>query len=139
MKATYEDFLFANPNCSGFTDNPDAMAVFDFLNQDATIIKMIEYCEVGKPALAACFSEVEGLVDRLPQAQIDLSNRFTRTVIGRMIKAILEPFGYRPTAQKVFPKASGARHFTSASCYRLTGPATMRVVKTVEEIPRAAQ
>lgn len=134
MKATYQDFLNANPNCSGFAGNRDARAVFDFLNRDETIIDMIDYCEMGKPALAACVSALEALVDGLPQPQLDLTDGFTRTVVGRMIKAVLEPFGYRPTMQKAFPKACHARYFASASCYRRSGPATMKVAKYVTAV-----
>ena len=133
MKATYNDFLAANPNCTGFSSNSDAIAVFDFLNQDEIIIKMIDYSQLGKPALAACVSDLEAFVDALPHSAVSLSDGFTRTVIGRMVKAVLEPFGYLPTAQKAFPKSCGAKHFTSASCYSLSGPATMKVVKRIVE------
>ena len=134
MKATYHDFIVSNPNCSRFSSNRDAIAIFDFLNQDDNIIKMIDYCELGKPALAACVSELEAFVDRLSQSTIHLTDGFTRTVIGRMIKTILEPFGYRPTVQKSFPKNCNVKHFSSASCYKLTGEATMKIAKFVTEI-----
>ena len=134
MKAVYNDFLSSNPNCSKFSSNKDAITIFDFLNQDDTIIKMIEYCEMGKPALAACVSDLEALVDQMPQPTVDLSDSFTRTAIGRMVKAILDPFGYRPTVQKSFPKTGDIKYFSSASCYRLTGPATMKVAKFITEV-----
>lgn len=134
MKATYNDFLAANPNCSKFTSNKDAMAVFDFLNRNDNIIKMIDYCEMGKTALSACVSELEAFVCNLPQSSFDLTDGFTRTVIGRMIKSVLEPFGYRPTVQKAFPKNCNVKYFSSASCYSLTGPATMKIAKYVAEI-----
>lgn len=134
MKATYNDFLISNPNCSKFSSNQEAIAVFDFLNQDDNIIKMIDYCEMGKPALAACVSELEAFVDHFPHPALLLTDGFTRTVIGRMIKSILEPFGYRPTVQKSFPKTCNVKYFSSASCYSLTGSATMKIEKFVTEI-----
>ncbi|MDE6996443.1 MAG: hypothetical protein K2P04_01015 [Oscillospiraceae bacterium] len=134
MKAVYGDFINTNPNCSRFDTNPDAMAVFDFLNQDTNIIKMIDLCEMGKPALAGCISELESYYDSMQAPSIDFSAGFTRTAIGRMVRTILEPFGYVPTIQKTFPKSCAARYFTSASCYSKTMPATMRVVKRIEEI-----
>lgn len=135
MKSTYNDFLASNPNCSKFASNRDAQAVFQLLNQDESIIQMIEFAESGKPALAGCVAQVEAFIDRLPQPTIDLHDDFTRMAIGRMVKAVLEPFGYRPTTQKIFPKSCGAMYFRSASCYRLSAPAVMRVVKRIEEIP----
>ena len=134
MKATYNDFLTSNPNCSKFSSNKDAIAIFDFLNQDDNIIKMIDYCEMGKPALAACVSELEAFVDQISHPILLLTDGFTRTVIGRMIKSILYPFGYRPTVQKSFPKTCNVKYFSSASCYSLTGSATMKVAKYITEI-----
>ena len=92
MKATYNDFLTSNPNCSKFSSNKDAIAI------------------------------------------LLLTDGFTRTVIGRMIKSILDPFGYRPTVQKSFPKTCNVKYFSSASCYSLTGSATMKVAKYITEI-----
>ncbi len=134
MKATYADFLAANPNCSKFDANTDAIAIFDFLNQDANIISMIDSAKMGKPALSGCISELEIFYGQMQNPTIDLTDGFTRTVIGRMVKAILEPFGYLPTVQKSFPKKYSVKYFSSASCYKESGPATMRVVKHIEEI-----
>ena len=134
MKATYIDFISANPNCSNFEDNKDAQKVFDFLNQDENIIKMIEFADQGKPALAGCVFELEAFFEAMNSTTIDFNDGFTRTVIGRMIKAILEPFGYLVTKQKDFTKNRKGKYFTSASCYSLTGPASMQIVKRVEEI-----
>ena len=59
MKATYSGFITDNKNCSGFEFNTDANRIFDFLNQDEIIIKMAEYADQGKPALAGCVLELE--------------------------------------------------------------------------------
>lgn len=134
MKATYIDFISANPNCSNFEDNKDAQKVFDFLNQDENIIKMVEFADQGKPALAGCVFELEAFFDSMNSTTLDFNDGFTRTVIGRMIKAILEPFGYQVTKQKDFTKNRKGKYFTSASCYSLTGAASMQIVKRVEEI-----
>lgn len=137
MKATYNDFVSANPNCSNFEFNKDAQKVFDFLNQDENIIMMIEYADQGKPALAGCVFELEDFFDAMNSKEIDFRDSFTRTVIGRMVKAILEPFGYLVTKQKDFTKNRKGKYFTSASCYALMGPASMCVVKRVEEIKKS--
>lgn len=134
MKATYEDFIAANPNCSNYANNPDARKIFDFLNSDENIIKMIEFAEQSKPALAGCVFELENYYDSLLNPSIDFTDGFTRTVVGRMAKSIIEPFGYRVTTQKDFIKSRKGKYFTSASCYALTGLATMKIVKTIAEI-----
>lgn len=134
MKATYEEFIRANPNCSGYQDNPDAKKIFEFLNQDDIIIKMIESADQGRPALAGCVFELENFYKDLNSTMISFDDGFTRTVIGRMIKVIIEPFGYQVTKQKDFTKNKRGEFFTSASCYALTGSATMHIVKRVEPI-----
>ena len=134
MKAVYEDFIAANLNCSNYDTNADARKIFDFLNQDENIIKMVEFAEQGKPALAGCIFELEDYFDQMQDPTIDFSDGFTRTVVGRMVKTILEPFGYCVTKQKDFTKNKKGKYFTSASCYALTSPATMQIVKAVAEI-----
>ena len=136
MKATYIDFISANSNCSNYADNKDAQRIFDFLNKDENIIKMVEFADQGKPALAGCVFELEAFFDAMNSKEIDFNDGFTRTVIGRMIKTILEPFGYLVTKQKDFTKNRKGKYFTSASCYDLTGPASMHIVKRVEELKK---
>lgn len=136
MKATYQDFLADNRNCSGFANNTDAKALFDLMNQDEYIIAMVESCEANKSALAGCVLAVEAFYDNLQQPTIDLNDDFTRTVVGRMVKSILEPFGYVPTVHRKLSKNCNARYFRSASLYKLDGPATMQIVKRVEMIPQ---
>jgi len=134
MKATYQDFIDGNHNCSGFADNADAMRVFDFLNQDHIIIQMAEAADQDKPALSGCVFDLEAFFDSMTAPSIDFNDSFTRTAVGRMAKTILAPFGYRVTKQKDFVKTRKGRYFSSASCYALTGPASMQIVKRVEEI-----
>lgn len=134
MKATFNDFLKENPNCSKFANNPDAIAIFNILSKEENIIAMIDASNAGKPALSACVSEVESFFDNSNNPTIDLRDGFTRTVIGRMVKSILAPFGYEPSIQKDLPKATPAKYFTSASCYEKTDTASMRIVRTIEEI-----
>ena len=135
MKATYSGFITDNKNCSSFEFNTDANRIFDFLNQDEIIIKMAEYADQGKSALAGCVLELEQFYEEMDNPTIDFSDGFTRTVVGRMIKSILKPFGYQVEKQKDFPKNRKGKYFVSASCYKLdTSEATMRIVKRIEEI-----
>ena len=134
MKANYQDFITWNPNCSNYADNPDARKIFDFLNQDEMIILMAESADQGRPALAGCILELEEFYEGMDNPQIDFRDSFTRTVVGRMVKTILDPFGYCVTKQKDFTKSRKGKYFTSASCYTLSGHATMKIVKTVVAI-----
>lgn len=137
MKAAYNDFLTENPNCSGFAANQDAIEIFDLLSKDESIIAMIEASEAGKPALSACVLEIESLIKSKSAPTVDLSDEFTRTVVGRMVKTVLSPFGYRPLKQrqqKPLSRSLKAEFFVTASCYSLTAPAVMRVVKRIEEV-----
>jgi hypothetical protein len=65
---------------------------------------------------------------------VDFRDDFTRQVVGRMIKTILEPFGYIVTKKKDISREKNAQYFKSASCYAKLGPATMHIVKRVESI-----
>ena len=98
-KAKYDDFLTQNPNCSKFKGNTDAIAIFDLLNEDTTIINTIAACQHNQPAFTACALPIEHLMDNKANPTIDLNDKFTRTVIGRMLKTILAPFGFEPTKQ----------------------------------------
>lgn len=92
MKATFNDFLNENPNCSKFAGNPDAIAIFGLLSKDEKIIMMIDASEASKPALTPCVSELEAFYDSLESPQVDFTDGFTHTAVGRMVKTILSPF-----------------------------------------------
>ena len=134
MKAVYEDFLKDNPNCSKFAYNPDAKKIFDFLSSDDMIILMIESCEQGKPALSGCVNELETFFDGMPAPSVNFRDDFNRQVVGRMIKTILEPFGYLVTKKKDISREKKAKYFKSASCYAKLGEATMHIVKRIEPV-----
>ena len=143
MKATYNDFLEDNRNCSGFQDNLDAQKIFDFLNRDDIIIMMIDASDQGKPALAGCVTKLEDYYKSLNSSILDFTDDFTRTVIGRMIKAVLKPFGYRVATRRGLGKGVESVFFTAAACYTPKDPdtnqkysATMHVVKRVESIQK---
>jgi len=95
---------------------------------------MIDASEAGKPALSACVDEIEAFYDSQPSPTLDLTDGFTRTAVGRMVKSILAPFGYEVTVQKDLPKATKGKYFTSASCYTKSGIAKMEVKRTIVEV-----
>lgn len=133
MKRMYNDFISANPNCSGLSSSKTAEAVFDFLSRDENIISMIESADAQQPALAGCVQELEAFYDGIQDKDMDLED-FNKQAVGRMIKTILEPFGYVPTGQKYLSKALNTKYFKSAKCYSLTNPASMKVIKKIVEV-----
>ena len=136
MKTSFSDFIQANLNCSKYASDSIAQSIFDLLSQDESILAMIEAADQNKPALGPCVHMIEAYAATLTTPSFDIQKDFERTVVGRMVKAILEPFGYRVTTQKDLPKCWKGQYFSSASCYALSAPegAVMRVVKKIEEI-----
>ena len=93
-----------------------------------------EISEMKKPALVACLNDIHEWYENKGQCELNLLDSFTKTVVGRMIKSILAPFGYRVTKQKDIPKAASKKYFSSASCYELLAPeeATLHIVKRID-------
>lgn len=136
MKASYQDFLRQNSNCSRFTFDPIAQHIFSLLSQDKSIIAMIEEADQGKPALGPCIQMVESYALALTNPSFDVKDDFARSVVGRMAGSILKPFGYRATKKKDLPKRYLGQYFSCGTCYALLAPeeATMQVVKKIEEV-----
>ncbi len=136
MNTTYQDFIWENPNCSKYAEDPTAQAIFELLSQEEAIEAMKREADQDKPALSPCALQIEAYIESLTEPSFDIKNDFERTVVGRMIKAILEPFGYRITKQKGLSKRWKGKYFSSASCYALSAPgeATLRIVKHIEEL-----
>ncbi len=134
MKATFIDFIKENPSCSKFEGNPTAIELFELLSTDESIIAMIDTSDAGYPALAARVETIKKFYDGLKNPSIDMTDDFTRKAVGRMVKTILKPFGYEISSQKNLPKYAKGYYFISASCYHKTGPASMNVIKNIEDI-----
>ncbi|HPD89236.1 MAG TPA: hypothetical protein PLU75_07195 [Oscillospiraceae bacterium] len=136
MKATFNDFITQNPNCSKFLGNANAMLIFESLSSDNGIIQMIEASDAGKPALSPLAKHLEDILLDIKNPSISFDDNFTKQAVGLMIKCILEPFGYVVCKQKNLPKSAESKKFQSASVYRHdpSKNATMRVVKHIEEI-----
>ncbi len=136
MKATHYDFQRENPRRANIGGGATAQAVFDLLSLDSSIIAMIDASEQGKPALTPCVQQIENFLEKRADPDFDVSQDKVRQTIGGMVKTILRPFGYRKISQRShLPKGTG-RYFVTAARYTLSAPeeATMRVVRTIEEI-----
>jgi len=134
MKASFEDFIAQNQNCKKYEGNSQAIHIFnEILSRDENIIAMIDASNNNKPALSACLNEVECYYKKLDNPIFLLTDDFTKQAVGRMVKTILEPFGYQPAIQKNMPKTSSPEFITSAMTYKYVGNETMRVVRKIEE------
>lgn len=135
MKATFNDFIKKAPNYKKFDQNPDAIFIFEnILSKDENIIGMIDISETGRPAICACINEIELYYTSQTNSTFDLTDNFTKQALGTMVRIVLEPFGYLAQKQKDIPKSYNTQFVTSATTYSKTGPATMKVVRTITEI-----
>jgi hypothetical protein len=144
MYANYQNFLDENPKCGkDLEHNIHAQAVFMSLSSEDNIIKMIDASEAGRPAIEAVVTRIEDFFELNQNADFDLNNEQRRTVVGCMVKSILQPFGYYPLkpstrTQKELSRSVGAKYFKSGSCYEYDpdAPATMEVTRSIREIPK---
>ena len=133
MKATFSDFLTENSMCNGFANNQDAKKIFEILSEDESIFLMIDSAELGRPSLEPCIEKIEKWYDENQNCQIDFADEFTRKAVGRMVKTILDPFGYEVSGRKSLSKQTGLRFFKTASCYQKTGEVKLKVIRQIVE------
>ncbi len=135
MNANFIDFIDQNPNCTKFLGDREMLKTFEFLSEDSNIITMIDASEEGTPALLPLAAGVEQIfadAGRKDMLEID----FSKQSIGKMVKTILEPFGYLVNKKITFPENTDAKQFKSASTYTFEPKAnrSMEVVKIVRAI-----
>ena len=135
MKATFQDFINDSQNYKKYDGDPTAIYIFEqILSKDENIISMIDTSDSGKPALSACINEVDDYFLTQNNPFFDLNDDFAKQGLGRMVRTILEPFGYLPKSQKDMPKSCNSKFVKSAMSYEQTGNATMKVIRTIVEI-----
>ena len=127
-KADFQSFINSNSMLAKLQNNPDAMAIFDILNDDAQIYAAILATENGKPALSASIKKIEEYVSE-NKSDFFASN-FERQAVGRMQKAILSPFGYFPNDIK---KSVNSKIFTVATCYEEKKDLATMIIKITSE------
>jgi hypothetical protein len=112
-------------------DNPVFHGLFDLLMEDENRITMVTASAAGKPAIQACVSQIEEYIAAHPEGSVDLKNDHTKQSLGRMVKYILEPFGYRPARKRVFSKRIESNYLTSGMTYDLTGVPELIIVQRI--------
>jgi hypothetical protein len=128
LRATLTDLIADNPNCEKFRGNIDAEAIFGILDKEENIFNMVELSEHDKPALAACLKEIEQYFDSRETPMFDLNDNFSKQTVGKMAGIIIGQFGYEPHTQQ---ELHNSKYFTSATCYRKTGTASLKIVKVI--------
>ena len=129
-KATWENFLKEKLISKDLAENSAAKKIFDFLNEDEQIFKAILMSKLNKPALLANVEDLEKFADENGlNEEFNLAEDFNRMTVGRMVRTILEPFGWVPIqgSQKNFK----AKYFKSASCYEFVEEKAEMVAKVI--------
>ena len=129
----FHNFLNVNPIYKKFEHNLVAIQIFERLSEAHSVQKMIWAINSGKPALSGCISVIESKYEE--QTTFDLTDRFTKTCLGAMVKVILEPFGYTKIDVKRLPTGSST-YIQSASTYALTQPPKVKLkeIITIEKL-----
>ena len=130
---TYVDFCnsFAFKNCAG---NTDAQNVFDFLCRPETIHNMMVFTNLELPAISGVAKDLENMFANAPL--FPLTDPQNRQIVGRMVKFILEHFGYKPLAGGLDERArlrnfSEAKLFKTASVYELKNTPSNSIVMNI--------
>lgn len=114
-------------------NNSEAEKVFIFLSTPATIHNMINFCEVGLPAISGIASIIEQ--NYASSSIFPISDFRNRQVVGKMVKYILGFYGYTPQAGGLDERArlrnfSNSEYFKTASVYSLTNTPRFKIVVT---------
>lgn len=68
MNTTYQDFIWENPNCSKYAEDPTAQAIFELLSQE----EAIEAMKREAPALGSCALQIEAYIESLTEPSFDI-------------------------------------------------------------------
>ena len=132
-KATFDDFIKQNPNYSNVFSNNEFQEVFDrILSTDNNISAMIHASDIGVPALDACMVEIDLLLGNILEDRDDKKQvLFLKQGIGKLVKTVIEPFGYVPDSRKTMMNHT---HIKSATVYAKKISPTMKVNIEIAEI-----
>lgn len=124
---------FCNTYNQNLIANTDAQNVFSFLSKPSTIHNMMAFCEVGLPAISGIVSTLEdNYANAITFPLIDFRNR---QLVGKMVKYILDFYGYTPQTGGLDERAklrnfSKSQYFKTASVYALTKAPQHKIIVT---------
>ena len=129
MKKVQDFFDGPGSRLRMYETNTEVIDLFEYLSRPETIMEMINYSKVGRPALEAVVATVENVYLKT-MFQHDANNYSLKQATGKMIRFILEDFGW---VKKGSLKLVGSNYFVSASTYRYEeSVAIRRLVLRVE-------
>lgn len=117
--------------------------VMDFLVKPESVFKMIIASEMGLPVLTLIGKELEIMFDEhsyFPVVYLgDDKNPTARQNVGRMVKVVMEQYGYTPVAgglseQARIPAVSGTDYFSTSAIYKKTDEAKIEIKVTSNEV-----
>ena len=117
--------------------------VMDYLLSPEVVDKMIIASEMELPVLTLIAKGLEETFDEnsnFPVVVTPTNNNATfRQNIGRMIKFIMNEYGYTPidgnlSERSRIPAISGSKHFSTSAVYKKTCPAKYKITQKSEKI-----
>lgn len=112
-----KEFVKNNPTFRKYEKNVTANTILYIVSEMTNVAAMVKLSKEGKPALAACAETIESFVERSKDPALDLSDRFVRNMVGRMVSEVMALYGYRACGQKALPRSNKLKYFVSGSCY----------------------
>ncbi|MBE5987735.1 MAG: hypothetical protein E7250_08405 [Paenibacillaceae bacterium] len=117
--------------------------VMEFLVKPESVYKMIIASEMGLPVLTLIGKELEIMFDEYSNFPVvylgNDKNPTARQNVGRMIKVVMQEYGYTPvdgglSEQARIPAVSGTEYFSTSAIYRKTDEAKLEIKVSSNEV-----
>lgn len=115
MNTDFINFCNSQNETKNLTSNTDAEKVYVFLSQKKQVGAMLNETGKGRPALGGVVKELEQKYGNLSGFPFNNTNK---KITGKMIRHILEPYGYEPVEEKALSSGTGAAVFKNAHTYK---------------------
>ncbi|MDF2606977.1 MAG: hypothetical protein K0S34_1172 [Bacillales bacterium] len=131
----FNEFIKVSPVKQDLLQNQDAIKAFEFIKSPASIVNMIVFSKSSLPVVSGIAKDLEIILDR---SSFPMSDRNNRIIVGRMIRYILDYYGYTPlnnaTVDKRLRNFSDARYFKTSAVYTKSHQAKLRVELVIRQI-----
>ena len=136
MMIDFKSFVLEQAINHDLLENQDAQSLFNYLSLPKTVANIIVFTDLGLPALSGIASTLEknfGTSEEFP-----LSNDTNRQIVGKMIRFILEFYGYSPisnasSSDKQLRDFSNATLFKSSAIYEKSHAPKLELVLNSKE------
>lgn len=117
--------------------------VMEFLVKPESVYKMIIASEMGLPVLTLIGKELEIMFDEYSNFPVvylgNDKNPTARQNVGRMIKVVMQEYGYTPvdgglSEQARIPAVSGTEYFSTSAIYRKTDESKLEIKVSSNEV-----